>query len=369
MKFQMSGKILADNLKKVAAVTSEKLLPILQGVKVDVLDNHIIVTGSNGDESIINRFTSDCLQVDDVGSFIFGKSLINTLQKARGLISIDVMSNILTLSFENDKGEFEFPVLDAIDFPNIKFDGGTPILIDPKEFKKAVNYTAYAASTGEMRPILQAVHISKNENGYLCFTATDSHRLAKYEWSTVIEEEIQHNVPARILDNISKSINENDDTAIMFSTHQFAVRSGNTIFISRLLEGEFPDTNRLIPTEFTSTLRVNRKELLDSLDILKELSSEKNKGLIRLEVTDMDILIYTNAQQKGKGKVSMFHSDFSGEKITVGMSNKFVLDCLKSHDSTDVWFKFQAPLRPVIITPAGESEVNCTSLVLPVRQS
>src|SRR5690606_3504818 len=138
---------------------------------------------------------------------------------------------------------------------------------------------------------------------------------------------------------------------------------GNTVYYSRLIEGNYPETARLIPVDFKSHLIVDTKEMIESLQLLSSLSKE---GVVKMEIDEMFVKL-DSKNETAKGHREIAFSEYTGEAgFTISFSSGFLLDALKRIDTPSVRMNFVESMRPFTIEGVGE-EINQVQLILPVR--
>ncbi|MDX1806668.1 MAG: DNA polymerase III subunit beta, partial [Paenisporosarcina sp.] len=243
-----------------------------------------------------------------------------------------------------------------------------PYILDGKLFAEMVSKTTFATSNSDARPILQGVNMTFNADKNV-FVSTDSHRLSRLVFDGTHEESSTEDlpkaitVPASVLDHALKSFDLSMQVAIFPSPQQIAIANGNTILYSRLLEGNYPETERLIPTEFNSQLVVNRKEIIESLELLATLGTN---NIVELKVNGLFVELKAQGSN-AKGMKEIAFETYDGEEgFSISFSAAYALVALKTTEHQSIKFRFVGAMRPFLITPVEES--NELQLILPVRQ-
>ena len=317
MKFILDQTKIKEAMTKLGKVMNAKSsIPILSGVLVEAQSECILFTGSDGTESVIQRIPLEegIASVETVGKAVLSKDCLEVAKKLKGLITFEMVDTNILVSQEKTK--LEFSILDAEEYPRVAGElSKNPIILSGQEFFNMVNKTAFAASTSETRPILQGVNMSFNQNGNV-FVATDSHRLGKVALGKAAVDQVI-TIPAKTLEYAAKSFDLDREVFIFPSDIQIAFLNGNTILYSRLLEGVFPDTSRLIPQEYQSNLVVNRKEFLDALDILTIMS--KN-SVVNLKVSSLFVELSGHGETSNGYKEIAFESYDGDEGFMISFS-------------------------------------------------
>lgn len=366
MKFTIEKSKLTDALNKMGRImTAKPSIPILGGILVKATADCLILTASDGTESIIHRIpVSEELEIEEEGMSVLAKEAIDISKKFKGSISYSVEGPRVKVS--QAKTFLEFSTLDANEYPTVAAtETPQPVIMNGKEFAAIVSKTSFATAKTETRPILTGVHMLFAEEGNV-FVATDSHRLGRVLSGTATKDnEMSITVPAKLLDHALKSFDLSKDVIILPSERQLALANGDTILYSRLLEGNYPGVERLIPSEFGTNVVVNRQEMLDALVLISALSTNST-----VDLKASGLFLELEAAQEGKkGKREIAFEEYDGENgFSISFSAQYVVEALKSMESSSVRFKFNDSMKPFILEPIKE---DCTELqlILPVRQN
>lgn len=372
MQLQINSQVLADGIKKVEKVVNNKHnIPVLRGIFMECTNEEIILVGSDTHESIRFHIPVDGTNVDVIepGKCVLTKQGWDLFKKIK--TTVDMKLKDMNLIIYGKKSEFNLTVFDAEEYPKLpRFDLESPTLtLKGEEFQSMIRKTVFAASKSETRPILQGVNLILG-NDCIQFVSTDAHRLGRVKYA--LEQKIKVDtgtqlvISAKALDKLTKAFDVHEDVSIYVSTNQIILKSGSLFFYSRLLEGKYPDTSRLIPTDFDSEMKIHRLEILDSLERISGLFESEQTAVVKLHVNGAASLS-TNHTQVGKGQEVVEYEELTGDDdFTIAFSSKFMADALKSMDDEYVVFKFCGNTRPFIITPTT-STFDEVQLILPVR--
>ncbi len=148
--------------------------------------------------------------------------------------------------------------------------------------------------------------------------------------------------------------------------NQVVFYTDHLLFISRLLSGTYPDTDRLIPTNVKSTLRMKTKEFIRTLDRAALLASEEQNHVVRFEALGKPFIeISSNSPEIGRVNEQMEIISHEGEEVNISFSSKYLLEALRTIDSEEVNISFTGPMHPFMVTnPENEKILH---LILPVR--
>ena len=356
------------------AISHKNAIPILSTVKIDVTSEGITLIGSNGQISIENFIS---IKNENAGLFITSSGSI----LLEATFFINVVSSLPDITFDfkeieqkqivltSGKSEITLKGKDADQYPCIQeISVSTPLVLETSVLKKIINETAFAASIQESRPILTGVHFVLTENKNLKTVATDSHRMSQKK---IILEENGDNfdvvIPSRSLREFSAVFTDDIETVeIYFTNNQLLFRSENISFYTRLLEGNYPDTDRLIPTEFTSVITFDKNNLRYAMERARLLSNATQNGTVKLEIINGVVSAHVNSPEVGRVNEEIDTESISGQDLTISFNPTYLIDSLKAIDSEKVTISFISAVRPFTLLPSDDTE-NFIQLITPVR--
>jgi DNA polymerase-3 subunit beta len=353
------------------ALSPNSPVPALSGIKIDVSQDSIILTGSDAHISIqviLNNASDDALglSITEPGTIVIdSRYLLEIVKKIDSSdIHIEIIDGTLT-HFTGQKAEFringyrpsEYPVIDFSE-PAVRFS------IAPKLLNEVMSAASFAVSNKDTRPVLTGINM-KSEKGTLICTGTDSFRLAR-KTAKVDCPAFSVTVPARTM-NEAKGIFANESSiSVSLSDKKIQFRSTSVIMQSTLLEGNYPDTDRLIPTVFNNTLVINRGSFLSSIDRTSFIKTD-NMSIIRLQVSSADdITISAKSPEIGEYNEDLTAISYEGIPVDISFSGGYMMDALKSLSTDNVIIRFTENMKPFVINNEGEDQ-SVLQLILPVR--
>lgn len=374
MKFSINRDLLLMNLNNVSKALSTKApMPVLSGIKVDVNSDHITLTASNSDISIQTVIQDkNHLKIESSGSAVLpGRHMIDMVRKVDS-------KNIDFILFEDsqmkvlaDRSTFTLNLLEKENYPMISFDDSElNITLDVANLKQIIRKTTFATSISESRMILMGVsfHAEKNR---LEAIATDSFRLAKKHMLFDNEyPKISAVIPSRSLDELNKVLDEQEaPVEIHFSRSKVLFKYKNLLFQTRLIDGTYPNTNSLIPSDFIVSIKFNKNELISSIERAALFTNLEVATIIKLSVkNDKIVEISSVSSEVGSVLEEIYPLSCSNNTpFQIAFSAKYFLEAIKSFDSTEITINFTGEIKPFTIT--GEYDVNQIQLILPVRVS
>ncbi|MCM3006571.1 DNA polymerase III subunit beta [Priestia koreensis] len=376
MKFIIAKDALVQSVQDVMkAVSSRTTIPILTGIKIVATDEGVTLTGSDSDVSIesfipVEEDGKEIVDIHHSGSIVlparFFSEIVRKLPKET--VEIEVQPHFSTV-IRSGKAEFNLNGLDAEEYPHLpQIEEENAFKISTDLLKNMIRQTVFAVSTSETRPILTGVNW-KVEDKILTCIATDSHRLALRKAPVEIDADSSYNVviPGKSLSEFSKILDDSHDLVdIVITNNQVLFKTKHILFFSRLLDGNYPDTSRLIPSESKTDMTLNVKEFLQAIDRASLLAKEGRNNVVKLSTLEEGIVeISSNSPEIGKVIEEVQSQSIDGEDLKISFSAKYMLDALKALEGTEIKVSFTGAMRPFIIrTPEDDSMLQ---LILPVR--
>ena len=267
------------------------------------------------------------------------------------------------------KSEITLKGKDADQYPRIQeIAASNPLVLETKLLKQLINETAFAASVQESRPILTGVHFVLSDNKELKTVATDSHRMSQ---KVITLEKNGDNfdvvIPSRSLREFTSVFSDDIETVeVFFANNQILFRSEHISFYTRLLEGNYPDTDRLIPTEFNTEATFNVANLRFAMERARLLSNATQNGTVKLEFKNGVVSSHVHSPEVGRVNEEIDTSAVSGEDLSISFNPTYLIEALKAIDSEQVVIRFISSVRPFTLVPEG-NEQGFIQLITPVR--
>lgn len=376
MKFDIMRDRLLDGLNDVMkAVSSKTTIPILTGIKIDVSTEGMTLTGSDADITIqtsipVEEDGQQLIHVHQTGSIVLQARMFNEIVRKlpTNEVEIEVTENFQT-RIQSGKSDFHLIGLDATEYPMLpEISPDRQITLPADLLKSVIRETVFAVSTSESRPVLTGVKWQIKEDGLICI-ATDSHRLAqrKVTLDHVPTEEADVVIPGKSLTELSKILSDSNTPVDIFMTSQQVLfKTSDVLFFSRLLEGNYPETSRLIPEEYNTTVTINGKSLLQAIDRASLLAREDRNNVVRFSTLgENNVEISSNSPEIGKVEEEIQVESLEGEELRISFSAKYMMDALKAIDGQEIVIQFTGAMRPFTIQSINDDAI--LQLILPVR--
>ena len=375
MNFSIDRTVLLENLNLISrGLPVKTAMPVLNGIKMELTNEDLYLTSSNTDVSVQVVINHESLQIKEPGKIVVpGNYFIQIIRKINSkTIDISLIEDKIIV-IKAERSEFKLNLLSVFDYPNIDFVClDKPLVVSAKNLRSIIRETAYATSTNEKRPILTGVSL-KYTNNKLVAIATDSFRLSQKitDLDNVEFDNFNIVVPYKSLDELSKALElYNDDVEIYFNKIKIVFKFKNILFQSRLLDGAYPDTSRLIPAEFPVRVRFNKDELLAAIDRVSLLSNkdkDNQYNVVRFNIREDHVVeVSSSSTEIGNAIEEIVPTDpIEGPVLKIAFSAKYITEALKSFVSPEVELCFTGEIRPFICK--GDLDYNLTALILPVK--
>lgn len=375
MKFSVHRAAFIQYLNDVQrAISAKTALEILSGIKLDLSEDGLTMTGSNSDISIETVISiadeQAALNIERTGSVVLPARFFNEIVKKLPAETMTLEVNErYQAAITSGSADFTINGVDPEAYPHLpEIDSREQLTLSGDILKQVINQTVIAASKQETRPILTGIHLAFKE-GELLAVATDSHRLSQRKLQLTGKNEADHDiiVPAQSMNELAKMIGEeSEDIEIQIAENQILFILGNTSFYSRLLEGNYPDTTRLIPQTATTTLEVNAPEFLRAIERASLLSHEGRNNVVKLTLANGQATLSSNSPEIGNVEEELTFTELKGDDLEISFNPDYMKDALRSFGQSEVLLSFTLPLRPFTLVPS-EANGDFVQLITPVR--
>lgn len=365
MNFKIKRTILLNALAKVSrAVSLKSPLPVLTGIKFNLKKDELVLTGSDSDITIQTSIKDDIEIIEPGAVVLSSRYILEIIKKIDSeFVHIYIVDGTLT-RIEGSGSKFDLNGTSYIDYPRIDLNkSGVHLQMKSIDLKQAIEQTSFATSEKETRPVLTGVNF-KAKNHILECIATDSYRLAKRILN--IDSDVSFNIiiPKKSLTEISRIIEKDEMIDLYVSDRKVLFIFDSVLIQTRLIDGSYPDTGRLIPNEFDYSMSVDSISLLNSIDRASLLSNEQT-NIIKLTMDEDNVIISSFSQEIGSVEENLSKAFYKGKPLSISFSAKYLNDAIKSINGEKVRVLFTGEMRPFIIKDLEREDI--IQLVLPVR--
>ena len=345
------------------AASPRSPIPALEGILLEASKNTIKLTGYDLKKGI---YTNAAAQVAEEGKIIlsariFG-NIVNSLPEGTVTISTENLST--TIVCEN--ADFRIIGSDAADYPELpELEYQEGVSLPQNLLSKMIRQTIFAVSDNESRPVYTG-ELFEIGGGNLTLVAVDGYRLSlRREQVQGVENECSFIVPGNALSDLEKLCADTDEPVkINLGSKHISFAIGQTVLISRRLEGEFLNYQKTVPTNFSIRARADRALFQRTVERVSLIIDDKVKNPIRCTVGDNEIRIVC-ATALGKAE-DLCPVESEGGSVEIGFNNRYLLDALKAAPAEEITICLNSGSSPCVITPA-DGEENFLYMILPVR--
>lgn len=370
MEFKINRNTFLDGIQKTLGIVEKKTtIPILNNVLLTVENNKLKIIATDREISLISDYEADVLEKGEIT--LSAKKLYEMVREIQGeTINFAKNNNVVKISCQ--RAVYKIPGLPADDFPSITDDTDVKFYdVQGVTFKDLINKTSFAMATDEMRKNLNGVLLeagagSEGSNHILRMVATDGHRLALAKGEMVdFYEEITKGViiPRKGLMEIKKIIDENESVRIGLHKNVLIMKTENTVLKVSLVDADYPDYKRVIPSEKGIAVILEKESFLHALRRMNVVSSERYSGVILSFSSGKMVLNSTNLDV-GEA-MEEIDIDYSGDDLDVGFNVNYLIDAISVVNGDNILFEVGTGLKPSVIKPAENDNFLC--IVMPLK--
>ncbi len=375
MKFVVSSNELLNHLMAVNRVISSKnTLPILDNFLFNLEENELTITASDLESTLITKMELENTQ-DSGNVAIPAKLIIDTLKEfPEQPLTFEIDIETLSILINSSNGKFtivgqsgeEFPQI-----PDIKPDSSSNIQVPTELLHNGINKTLFATADDEMRPIMNGIFVELSEEN-ISFAASDSHKLVRYRRYDAKSDGdssfILPKKPAAILNNILPREKGNvlmafDDKNVSFSLPSYTL-------VCRLVEGQYPSYNAVIPADNPNKLTIDRVDLLTSIKRVGVFSNQAS-NLIKLDLTGNQLTVSAQDLDFSISAYERLNCQYEGDEMEIGFKSTFLVEILSNLSSPDVVVELADGTRAGLILPTEKEneEEDVLMLLMPMSVS
>ena len=366
MQVVCDGLDLCDAVITVSRAMSPRTTnPILEGIKFIAEGETLTLSATDLELSIEKKIKAE---VKSEGETVVPGKFFGELVKKLTAEKIELtLKDEKTLKVSYIDSETVVQCYAVNEYPAFKKIETTEFFgIEQKSFKEMINKTTFSVAVDDTRPILKGCLFEMNQDT-LKIVALDGYRLAYYT-QAIKGGNLTSNVivPARSLNEIAKLLEENDDVVNVYVQNNFMmVDLGGCVITTRLFEGDFINYKQIISSDFSTTIRVNRKQFEESLERASLLSKVGQNNLVQFDITDGNLCI-TSRSEIGNIRENM-NITLNGKELAIAFNARYFTEALKVNGDEFVELKFNQAHNPCIITPFDSENPKYLYLILPVR--
>lgn len=378
MRFKIERELLDQTLNSVSRGLSTKTpMPVLMGIYIKAENDKITFITTNREISVrVILPKNDNVSIEEAGDCVVpGKYFVDIVKKIDdGKLEFNVFEEN-TIKIISKSSEFTLAAYNKSSFPQINFDiNSNPITFTCKNLKQIIKQTTFACATSEARIILTSVDFNFKD-GILSATGTDAFRVSRHqEESSSAISPISINISAKSLEEFAKTIPDSNEEINLFVANNIALfKYNNMSFVTRLVEGNFPNIIPLFSQKEVLKIKFDLLELIQAVDRASLFTSTEKVNLVKFSVNkgSDNIKISSNSNEIGRVVIDLkaldlnFNEGFDEEIFNVAYSTKSLLEALRAFESKTVTFYFTGEIKHTILLSEEVEELS--QVLMPIR--
>lgn len=371
MKFIVKKEDIFNGIKIVERATSQKAVqPVLYNILIETQENNSIKLTAS--DLVLTVITEVDAQVEVPGKITLPAKKLNEIisKLENDLVTFELEENSTEVNISCKKSKFDIIGISAAEFPQeasaFEMEDDKCFDVELKPFLKGIRQAGFAAAGYEVSNLLSGIVCDFSE-GLLEIASTDGNRLARVRepLTSDIKEQSQLIIPARTLNEFLKMSSFFDDETIKICKDKSTIifKTEKTITISRLLDGQFPKYNQLIPTESPKKAIINVSKLIAALERVSVMVNDKT-SIVKMLFADNELTLSADTPDAGKSE-DKIDIQYTSEELLIAFNYKFVLEALRIIEADEVIFGLNASLSATVLRPNSEEDFIC--LIMPVQ--
>ncbi len=355
---------LLDAVTRLQRVVSSKTsMPVLEGILLSAEQGKVTLIAYNLEMGMRKEIYAKC---DEAGDIVINARLLGDILRRMNAPQVVISSNEkLACNIKCGEATFDIMGMAAEDFPEMPTVGSDRTLkIDGSLLSEMVKGTFFATAQNEgAKPILTGINVTVN-NSVMQFVAIDGYRLAIKRENVDISDDFSFILSGKAVSEAVKLIDENtEEVEMKVGENLISFNINGYDFISRLLEGEFVNYQKTIPSAHTQRVVVNTRELIDTIERVSLLISESFSTPVRCYFNELNV-VFTCATSMGRA-AETFNTQLEGDSFEIGLNSRYLLDALKAVGDEKVQILFNGANAGVLILPLEGN--SFTYMIMPMR--
>jgi len=355
MKFVVSSSELLGHLQAISRVISSKnTLPILDNFLFNLSGNDLEITASDLESTLITRMKLE--NTDGDGSIALpARILLDTLKEfSVQPLTFDINMDTMAVVISSENGKFNVVGQNGIDFPalpSIKKDKKFVFTINADVLLSGITKTLFATADDELRPVMGGIFIEASTDK-ITFVASDAHKLVRYQRTDAHADDsasfILPKKPASLLKNILPK--EEGPVTVEFDDKNAFFILSNYKVVCRLVEGNYPNYNSVIPKNNPRKITIDRVEFFNTLKRVSVFSNQAS-NLVKLQLKGNQVMVSAQDIDFSISAYERIKCQYEGEEIEIGFKSVFLLEILSNIGSQDVMIELADPTRAGLFLP------------------
>lgn len=348
MKFVISTNEFIFLINKCLNVVSSKAtVPILSNILIEAANDELVLTST--DLTVGVRCFTEAKILEEGATTLPAKRLAQLIKELTS-VNIEVSSNENEVTeIVSDSSRFKLNGMSKNEFPALPpLEDAVQFTIKQSLLKEMLYRTAFAVSREDNRYALTGVNM-QIANGSATFMGTDGKRLARAHLPVLLDGSFvgSYILPLKTVEEILKNLTDEGDAKVFLMSDKIAVEASQTVIVSKLLTGDYPDVDRVIPQSNDVVVSLHREELMTLLRQVSLFTADSGNS-VRFTLGSGELKLTANAMDVGEGKVSM-PVNYQGQKLEVAFNPTYFLDILKHCKEEAVSFGLTDAYNPGLI--------------------
>ena len=367
MKFIVSSSTLLKKLQVLGGViNTSNTIPVLDHFLFELESSKLTITSSDLETTMISSIEVDSTSKGEVA--IPSKLLMDTLKTFPEQPLTFTVEENNTVEISSNHGKYALAYSEGDQFPKtITLDSPSSTKISSHILAKAINSTIFASGNDDLRPVMSGVFFQLSSEN-LTFVATDAHKLVKYKRNDIKASTLAEFIMPKKPLNLLKNIIDNDhELTIEYNNSNAKFDLDGLTIICRLIDGQYPNYEAVIPNENPNVLTIDRLLLLSSLKRVS-IFSNKTTHQVRLKIAGAELNISAEDVDFSNKAEERLTCDYIGEDIEIGFNSRFLIEMTNNLDCKDVKLEMSLPNRAGILKPLDgySDDDELVMLVMPV---
>ena len=366
MKFTVSSSALLSLLATTGKVISNKSsLPILEYFLMELKDGQLTVTTSDLETTLIGSISVENIEREGVIAAP-GKLMLDSLKEFPEMpLVIEVNDTTWEIQITWASGHLSIPGASAVSYPAVQTLGNErkSITLDVDLLVSGINKTIFATADDELRPVMNGVYFDFSTES-LTFVATDAHKLVKYNAenaSDITSSFILPKKPANLLKALLTK--EEEPVNIAFDAKNVTFELKNFKLVCRLIEGNYPNYNAVIPTANPNKVLIDRVEFVNGIKRVA-VCSNPSTNLIRMDIADNKVNLTAQDIDFSVSANETISCSYDGQPVTIGFKSTFLVEILSNIDTPTVVVELADSTRAGVFKPVYDDQPSSESLML-----
>ena len=368
MKFVVSSTELLSHLTAISKVISSKsTMPILDNFLFQLSENELTITASDLESTLITSLELDNIEGDGTIA-VPAKLLTDTLKEfPEQPLTFQIDADSFGIEIFSDNGKFSIVGQNGDDFPELPQlveDNASSVNISHLAMQKGIEKTLFATADDELRPVMNGIFIELSPD-YMSFVASDAHKLVRYRRMDAKADFdssfILPKKPAGLLKNLLPK--EEFDIKLEFDDKNAFFTLTNYKLICRLVEGNYPTYNSVIPVENPNKMVIDRLNFYNTVKRVSVFSNQAS-NLVKLGINDNQLIVSAQDIDFSISAVERLNCEYEGDEMEIGFKSTFLLEILTNLATSDVKVELSDPTRAGLLLPVDSDDDDEDVLML-----